>query len=157
MKNWKRRYFILEENSMSYFKSDLVSLFHPAPALHKAPFSPPDTQQVCSMVPARPGGRATTHTCESFRSNFSSPGPEHGSNIHAEFNILSSYLYISSACLNVQKTLPLKFHLFIECASSYVLLLHDLQAGKSLHVVQFLLGGVALRAPEDSTAASFSK
>ncbi len=24
MKNWKRRYFVLEQNSMSYFKSDLV-------------------------------------------------------------------------------------------------------------------------------------
>lgn len=24
MRNWKRRYFLLEENSMSYFKSDLV-------------------------------------------------------------------------------------------------------------------------------------
>lgn len=25
MRNWKRRYFLLEENSMSYFKSDLVN------------------------------------------------------------------------------------------------------------------------------------
>jgi hypothetical protein len=25
MKNWKRRYFLLEENAVSYFKSDLVS------------------------------------------------------------------------------------------------------------------------------------
>lgn len=24
MRNWKRRYFLLEENAMSYFKSDLV-------------------------------------------------------------------------------------------------------------------------------------
>uniref|UniRef100_A0A3B3R5B5 Pleckstrin homology domain containing A1 n=1 Tax=Paramormyrops kingsleyae TaxID=1676925 RepID=A0A3B3R5B5_9TELE len=27
MKTWKRRYFLLDENSVSYFKSDLVSLF----------------------------------------------------------------------------------------------------------------------------------
>lgn len=27
MRNWKRRYFLLEENSMSYFKSDLVNRF----------------------------------------------------------------------------------------------------------------------------------
>jgi len=27
MRNWKRRYFLLEENSMSYFKSDLVINF----------------------------------------------------------------------------------------------------------------------------------